>query len=317
MSEDRLKGLHHITLTTGTAQGDVHFFVKVLGQRLVKRTLLYDGGEPVYHLYFGNEQGDPGTLTTTFPMRRLGRTGRVGAGQISAISYAAPVGSLDWWHDHLAVNGIEATRKERFGEHLLSFAHPDCGIGFEIVETRNWAFEPFESPYVPREYALRGFHSWSATVNEFDDTDSFFRNAWNLRPVGVDGEYTRYEMGDGGVSRTVDLKHIPDLRQGTWSYAEGIVHHAAFGVDSLDIQAAIKFDVEGMGFTDFSDRKHRGYFESIYVRTPGGMLFEAAKTIGFLVDETLETLGATLQVSPQFRARVDELVRSMNDPIDI
>lgn len=77
-TQDRLEGLYHINLTTGTAQGDVHFFIKVMGLRLVKRTLLYDGAEPIYHLYFGNELSNPGTLTTTFPMRRLGRKGREG-----------------------------------------------------------------------------------------------------------------------------------------------------------------------------------------------------------------------------------------------
>lgn len=314
---DRLEGLHHITLTTGTAQGDVTFFVKTLGLRLVKRTLLYDGAEPIYHLYFGNGAGDPGTLTTTFPMRRLGRKGRVGAGQISAVSYSAPRASIDWWHDHLLRAGIPITPQERFGQPLLSFAHLDCGIGFEIVGSDRSAYEPWESPYVPKEHALRGFHSWTATVNDFADSDDFFRNAWSMRKVGSDGQYTRYEMGIGGDSRTVDLRVIPDLRQGTWSYAEGIVHHAAFGVPDIETQMALKFDVEGLGFTDFSERKHRGYFESIYVRTPGGMLFEASKTIGFLVDETPEELGRNVQVSPQFRDQVDSLVQRMNDPIDL
>lgn len=314
---DRLNGLHHITLTTGTARGDVQFFAKTLGLRLVKRTLLYDGTEPIYHLYFGNELGNPGTLTTTFPMRRLNRKGRVGAGQISAISYAAPIASLDWWKDHLGRAAIPVRSEERFGEHLLSFAHPDCGIGFEIVGSDQGAYEPWDSPYVPKQHALRGFHSWTATVNELEDNDDFLRNAWSMRKVGVDGSYTRYEMGRGGTSRLVDVRNQPDLRQGTWYYAEGIVHHAAFDVQDIETQAALKFDVEGLGFTDFSDRKHRGYFESIYVRTPGGMLFEAAKTIGFLVDETAENLGSTVQVSPQFRDQVDDLIRSMNDPLEI
>lgn len=312
-----LNGLHHITVSTGTAQGDIDFFVKILGLKLVKQTLLYDGGEPIYHLYFGNTTGEPGTLTTVFPMRRLGRKGRTGAGQVSAISYAAPLGSLDWWRDHLYKNNIDARTQARFNEKLLSFDHPDCGVTFEIVETKNTAFEPYESEYVPTKHALRGFHSWTCTVNEFDDTDDFFRNAWSLRKVATDGEYTRYEMGKGGPGTIVDLRYQPDLRQGTWNYAEGIVHHAAFDIADIDTQAKLKFDVEGLGFTDFSDRKHRGYFESIYVRTPGGMLFEAAKSIGFTVDEDADQLGEVLQVSPQFKDQVNELLEHMNDPIEL
>lgn len=314
---NRLTGLHHITLTTGTAQGDVDFFVKLLGLRLVKRTLLYDGGEPIYHLYFGNYAGEPGTLTTTFPMRRLGRKGRVGAGQISAISYTAPKGSLDWWRDHLGKGGVEPRREERFGEHLLSFAHPDCGIGFEIIESTKPAFESYAGPYVPKAYALQGFHSWSGTVNEFEDMDDFLIHSWSMRPVGKDGAYTRYEMGAGGPSRIFDLRHKPDMRQGSWYYAEGIVHHAAFDIPDLDGQMALKFDIEGQGYTDISDRKHRGYFESVYTRTPGGMLFEAAKSIGMQADEKLDELGTHLMISPQFQDKVPELLARMNDPINL
>src|SRR3546814_8534963 len=80
-----------------SAQGDVDLMVKVLGQRLVKRTMFYDGASPVYHLYFGNELGEPGTLYTTFPVRQAGYSGRAGAGQISSVTYTAPLGTLTWW----------------------------------------------------------------------------------------------------------------------------------------------------------------------------------------------------------------------------
>lgn len=312
----RLNGLHHITLTSATAQSDIDLFIKTLGMKLVKKTLLYDGGEPIYHLYFGNSAGEPGTLTTTFPMRRLERKGRVGAGQISSTNYAIPTGSRDWWQGHLASRGIEATASERFGEKVLGFRHPECSLRFEVVETGAAAFEPHNSEYVPVEHAIRGFHNWTCTVNELEDMHDFLTCAWSMRKVGTDGSFHRYEMGEGGPSRYVDLDYQPGLRQGTWSYAEGIAHHGAFDVADIDTQTALKFDIEGLGFTDFSDRKHRGYFESIYVRTPGGMLFEAAKTIGFTVDEDAAHLGEDLKVSPQFQDQIPALLERMNDPID-
>src|SRR3546814_11641848 len=89
---ERVEGLHHITVATGSAQGDVDLLVKTLGQRLVKKTMFYDGARPVYHLNFGNELGEPGTLYTTFPVRQAGYTGKRGAGQISARSEARRVG---------------------------------------------------------------------------------------------------------------------------------------------------------------------------------------------------------------------------------
>lgn len=312
---DRIEGLHHITVATGSAQGDVDLMVKVLGQRLVKRTMFYDGASPVYHLYFGNELGEPGTLYTTFPVRQAGYTGRAGAGQISAVTYTAPLGSLGWWAEHLLKSGISAGQHERFGRKYLTFAHPDCGVGFEIVEENvGAAYAPWDSPFVPQQYALRGFNSWTAKVHELDEMDSFMRNAWNLKPVGDDGAYRRYAFGDGGASKIVDVLVESD-RQGSWALAEGTVHHAAFTVADLDVQAQVKFDIEGLGYTDVSDRKHRGYFESIYVRTPGGVLFEATSTIGFTHDEEIAQLGTEVKVAPQLEGIKDELLARMNDPI--
>jgi 2,6-dichloro-p-hydroquinone 1,2-dioxygenase len=317
--ENRIQGLHHITMCTGTAQGDVDFFVKTMGQRFVKRTLFYDGREPIYHLYFSDRLGTPGTVMTTFPTRRTGLKGRRGSNQFTVCSYAIPKGSIGWWKQHLAGANIDPGEvKERFGQAHLAFKHPDCDIDFEVVEDAADDREPWISPYVPVEHAVRGFHSWTASVRELEDMDWFMRHAWNFEPVGQEGAVHRYRVrGDNGPGKTIDLVHEPDLRQGSWTIGEGTIHHGAFAVPDMDAQAAIKFDTEGMGFTDFSDRKNRGYFESAYVRTPGGVLFEATHSLGFTHDESEELLGTDLKVSPQFEKDKDALVARMNDPIHI
>lgn len=319
MVEKRITGLHHITLCTGSAQGDIDFFVKVMGQRFVKRTLFYDGVIPIYHLYFADRLGTPGTVMTTFPTRRTGWKGRKGTNQFTAISYSIPKGSLAWWARHLASHGIPTSEPhERFGQAFLSFQHPDCGIDFEVVEDAFDGRTPWESEFVPLEHAVRGFHSWTASVHEYEDMDFFMTKAWNFEKVGEEGNLHRYRViGDDGPGKTIDVLHEPGRRQGTWSMGEGIVHHGAFAVPDMDVQAAIKFDTEGMGFTDFSDRKNRGYFESIYVRTPGGVMFEATHSLGFTHDEPEETLGRDLKVHPQFADQKDALVQEMNDPIVI
>src|SRR3546814_1451341 len=117
-----MSSLHHITICTGTAQGDIDFFVKVLGQRFVKRTLFYDGSIPIYHLYFADELGTPGTVMTTFPTRRTGLKGRKGSNQFTVCTYSIPKGSLEWWIGHLHSHGI-ATGEEgtRFGQRYVGF----------------------------------------------------------------------------------------------------------------------------------------------------------------------------------------------------
>lgn len=315
MSQNRITGLHHITLCTGTAQGDIDFFVKVIGQRFVKRTLFYDGSIPIYHLYFADQMGTPGTVMTTFPTRRTGIRGRQGSNQFTTVSYSIPKGSVGWWVRHLADHGIASTEpRERFGQAFVGFEHPDCGIAFEVIEDATDQRTPWASEYVPAEHAVRGFHSWTASVNEMEDMDWFMQNAWNFEKIGQEGAIARYRVkADDGPGKTIDILHEPGKRQGSWTISEGIIHHAAFAVPDMDVQAKVKFDTEGMGFTDFSDRKNRGYFESVYVRTPGGVMFEATHSLGFVHDEPEETLGTDLKVSPQFNDKKDLIRQAMQD----
>jgi len=318
VDQSPIRGLHHITLCTGTAQGDVDFFVKVMGQRFIKRTLFYDGHIPIYHLYFTDAAGTPGTVMTTFPMRRTGLVGRKGSGQFTAIAYSVPRGSLDFWREHFGTNNVRVVgQSERFGEKYLHVQH--AGIDFEVVEDHTDRRAPWKSPYVPEKFAVRGFHNWTVTVREAEDMDTFMRKAWYFQPTQRDGAYTRYEVDGGGPGKRIDLLSAPDLRQGTWTLSEGIVHHGAFDVPDYDAQWRVKSDTEGLGFTDFSDRKNRGYFESVYVRTPGGAMFEATKSLGFLMDEPEDQLGTDLKISPQFNISHAELTVLMQkeDPISI
>ncbi len=315
---DRIQGLHHITLCTATAQADVDFFVKVLGMNLVKRTLLYDGAEPFYHLYFSDAQGTPGNLTTVFPWRRSGRKARAGTGQIALVSYTVPSGSLEFWHEHLTKKNVPILKRyERFGQPILRLQHPACTINFELVEDDRDTRKPFQSPYVPEQYAIRGFHSWTVSLRELGDMDYFLQEGWNYRQADKDGAFIRYQVDDGGPAKMVDMLIEPDKAPGNWSYGEGMVHHCAFNVPTLEVQDRVKFELEGLGFTDCSERKHRGYFQSVYVRSPSGALFEAAHTIGFTVDEPADKLGRELIISPQFSDRKEELVRRLNDPFEL
>ncbi|HLY56872.1 MAG TPA: hydroxyquinol 1,2-dioxygenase [Stellaceae bacterium] len=299
-----IRKLHHITLNVGTAQEDYDFHLKVLGLKSIKKTALYDGDEPIYHLYYGNDLGDESTLITCFPMRQSGRRARPGTGQIKGLALSVPRASLGYWEHHLKEHGFAPTAAERFGERLLRFAHP-CGIRYELVGIDDDTRQPYSNGVVPAEHGIRGMHGITVSVRDIENSDDFMQTGWTGRGRRTDGAYVRYEVGEGGSGAIVDFEVEPDVKPGSWAYGEGVTHHCAFKVSDLDVQSNVKFRLEGMGFTDVSDRKDRGYFDSVYVRTPAGALFEAtvSKAEGFMIDEPYEKLGSSLQIPPVFRDR--------------
>lgn len=299
---------HHITLNVGTAQEDYDFHTKVLGLKSVKKTALYDGDEPIYHLYYGNDVGEESTLITCFPMRQSGRKARLGTGQIKTLSLSVPRSSLDFWARHLVEHGCQIRRGERFGEPVIDFAHP-CGIEYQLVGINDDNRKPYSNGVVPVGFGIRGTHGITVSVRDMENSSEFMQMGWSGKQTGVDGRFTRFEVGAGGAGTIVDYELLPNVAAGSWAYGEGSVHHCAFKVNDLEIQKNVKFRLEGLGYTDTSERKDRGYFDSIYVRIPSGALFEAtvSKPEGFTIDEAYENLGKSLQIPPVFRDRQESI----------
>jgi glyoxalase family protein len=306
---------HHITLCVGAAQEDYDFHTQVLGLKSVKKTALYDGEVPIYHLYYGNDHGMESTLVTTFPMRQSGRVGRPGTNQTRVLMLSVPDTALGYWTDRLRGHGFEVTEFESFGEKRLHFTHP-CGIEYELVAVSGDERIPHSDGPVPREFGIHGTHGITVSVRDLDLSAEFMAQGWSGRLTSEETDRLRFEVGTGGPGRIVDFVAEPGRDQAGWMYGEGIVHHTAFQVADYDTQTAVKADLEGRGFTDVSERKDRGYFESIYVRTPGGALFEAtvSKPEGFLIDEPYEQLGTSFQVPPQFAGQ-REFLMSYLEPL--
>jgi catechol 2,3-dioxygenase-like lactoylglutathione lyase family enzyme len=303
---------HHITLCSGGAQEDYDFHTKVLSLKSVKKTALYDGDVPIYHLYYGNDLGEESTLVTTFPMRQSGRKGRKGTGQVRWLSLSVPQSSLAFWRKRLTGHGFEVREASRFGERALQFQHP-CGLDYELVGIADDNRKPYSNGEVPPELAIRGTHGIVVSAREHETSNEFMTQAWSARRVAEDGRFVRYVFGDGSGTASgqiVDFMLEPELPQASWTYGEGIIHHCAFQVDDHSAQDQVKFRLEGMGFTDTSERKDRGYFDSIYVRTPAGALFEAtvSKPGGMTVDEKIDQLGTSFQIPKPFAHRTKELM---------
>jgi glyoxalase family protein len=307
---------HHITLCVGGVQEDYDFHTKVLSLKNVKKTALYDGTVPIYHLYYGNDLGEESTLVTSFPMRQSGRMGRKGSGQVRSLALSVPVSALGFWHDRLDAHGFAVKEDERFGERLLQFEHP-CGIPYELVGVADDDRTPYSNGEVPSDYAIRGTHGITVSVRDPDVTAEFLQAGWTGHLTTEEGDSARFEVDEGGTGRIIDVLVEPGLPQGSWTFGEGTVHHCAFQVDDYDAQDGMKGHLEGLGFTDVSERKDRGYFESVYVRTPAGALFEAtvSKPEGFLIDEPYETMGTEFRVPPVF-ADQEEWILGYLEPLD-
>jgi glyoxalase family protein len=310
-------GTHHLTFCVGGAQEDYDFHVRVLGLKSVKKTVLFDGEIPIYHLYYGNRVGDASTILTAFPYRQAGWMGRRGTNQMRTLNVAVPADSIGFWADRLGAHGIEHEETERFGTQRLEFAHP-CGIPYTIVgETAPDDREPYAGGEVPAEHAIRGAFGTTTSVREPEPMDFFLREGMNAEHVGSDGPHHQYRIGTGaGHGRIVELVEEPDRPQGTWQFGEGTIHHQAFDVGSPESQARVKDYIVGLGFTDVSDVKDRGYFFSVYCRTPGGALFEFAYSTpqGFLIDEAEDELGTHMCIPPHWEDRRAEI--SQLEPIE-
>lgn len=304
-----LMGHHHVTTGTGNPQEDFDFHTKVLGMKCVKRTLFYDGAMPVYHFYYGNDLGDEGTLLTTFPMAHTGVKAKEGSGQVRHIDLSVPEPSLGYWKNRLESMGFDVSEAEYFGERQLEFRSPH-NIRHNLVGIASDDRLQHSSGPVPAENGIRGTHAIGVSTREMEMMSEFLESAWGCRPVAADSNRRRYEMGAGGTGTYTDFVVEPDLKAGSWTVGEGAIHHMAYHCPDRETQAAIKFHVEGLGYTDFSDVKDRGYFDSIYVRTPSGALFEATVSHdpSFLCNEPEETLGTALMMSPQIEANRDEVL---------
>jgi glyoxalase family protein len=309
-------GLHHITACASGAQEDVDFFTKVVGQRLIKQTILFDGRYAHYHLYYANGRAEPGTVMTTFPYKRV--QGRTGSGQIQATVYTVGKGTLPFWVDHLNRHRVvHRGIHERFGQSFVHFEHP-CGLAIEVIEDPNETREGWSTEEIRLSESVRGFHGPLLSVREIEEEERFLVDAFGFRKTGVDGAYHRFEIGKGGAGKTLVLLHEPTRPSGSWGFGAGTAHHVALDVTDDEALAEQKGWLEELGYTDCSEIKDRNYFHSIYVRSPGGILMECAATApgGFARDEAFNQLGTHLLLPPWFEHRRAEIL-GMLEPIRV
>ena len=307
----QISGYHHLTLSTDGAQEDFDFYTKTLGLHSVKRTVLFDGVIPVYHLYYGSPNGDASTIITTFPFRKPGVYGRRGTNQSRTIMQSIPKGAADFWVERLNERGIPAEKLSRFGADRVAFAHP-CGIPHELVESDGDPREPITNAKqgIGKDQGIKGIYGGLVACFDRTAMEDFLTVALPLTKEADTDEGTVYRVPDAdGVIQRVEVITDRESDQGTWTLSGGTIHHLALNTGDEDNQMALRAHIEGLGFTDISEQKDRNYFKSCYVRSPGGALFELAWTTpeGWAKDEAPGEIGKTLVFPPWFKDREDEL----------
>jgi len=300
----QLEGIHHVTAITGDAPRNVDFYARVLGLRLVKKTVNQDD-PTVYHLFYGDETGSPGHDVTFFEYPGA-RRGRAGAGMVHTIAYrVADEAALDFWAARLAGEGV-ATEREG---GALRFADPE-GIGLELRP------EPVSDPpllpahpEVPAQHALRGFAGVRAYSPEPARSAPLLESVLGFAPAGEGRFEARGEQRGGWIA----YEEPPSERTVPGA---GTVHHVAWATRPEE-QERWRERVASAGAqpTPVIDRF---YFRSIYFREPSGVLFELATMgPGFSVDEPAEHLGERLSLPPSYehlRAQLEEVLTPLPDP---
>jgi glyoxalase family protein len=298
-----IDGIHHITLITGDARGNVDFYARVLGLRLTKKTVNQDDPS-VYHLFYADEHGSPGADITFFEYPGA-QPGRPGAGMVSRIVHrVGGDAALDFWSERLTGEGVEVVREP----NRLRFADPE-GMSHELAVNET-GDEPLtaRSKEVPAEFALQGFEAAHALVADPAPSEALLGEALGFSGLGEHDWQARGEHRGGRiVFEQSNERGIPGA---------GTVHHIAWSVDRAEQEQWRQRVIDaGLHPTPIIDRF---YFESVYFREPGGVLYELATRdgAGFVADEPLQTLGEKLSLPPRFeplRAEIEPRLTPLPD----
>lgn len=310
-----ITGLHHVTAFAKDPRANLDFYTRVLGMRLVKRTVNFD--DPfTYHLYFGDHLGSPGTLLTHFP-NPLAARARHGSNEIQRTTLAVGTGALGFWRDRLSTLGVDVSEIESFGQDALHFDDQD-GMRFRMVEQARplGMAEDVQRAGIPARHAITGVAGVDIHVQSAEPTIAFLRGVLGFEAIRREGAATwlsLHRATDGPIEGApLGQRLIIVEDPGThMPMGAGTVHHVAWRATTPDAQrqASDAIRAARVGVTPVIDRQ---YFQSIYFRIPGGVVFEiATDEPGFATDEPVESLGSALRLPPQHEPLRPRLERTL------
>ena len=304
----QIKGLHHVTSLASSAPANNAFFTDALGLRRVKKTVNFDAPD-VYHLYYGDEVGTPGSVLTYFPFPNAAR-GKRGTGEVGITSFSIPKGTAKAWIDRLSTFEVARMSSDiRFGETRVLFDGPD-GERFALVETDDER-AAWTGNGVSADMGIRGFQGADMRIVD-DGATSELLKFMGYETFDTQDNVTRFIVPNGNTANVIDLETLSGVPQATSS--AGSVHHIAFAVENRARQLEVREALLDTGYqvTPVIDRD---YFYAIYFRTPAGILFEiATNEPGFNRDEDTAHLGDALKLPSQhehLRAQLERKLESL------
>lgn len=302
-------GIHHITAMVNDAQRNIDFYAGVLGLRLVKKTINFDRPE-VYHLYFGNETAEPGTVITFFPWAKQLK-GRIGTGQVGVTSYIIPKGSVHFWEKRLRKFGIEFASSNRFGEIYIKFNDPD-GLQLELTERDEGPMNTWNFGGVQEEHAIKGFGGAVLFSAQPHKTTDVLENILGWECIGQENEFLRFKS-EGHLGNTIDIQLNPSVRG---LMGAGTVHHIAWRAKDEEDLLRWRTLLQEKEYYP-TEIRDRNYFKAVYFHEEGGILFEiASDPPGFAVDEPATELGKKLMLPSWLESKRDEL-EEMLPPVEV
>ncbi|HRP58021.1 ring-cleaving dioxygenase [Agriterribacter sp.] len=302
-----ITGIHHITAIASGAQKNIDFYCGILGLRLVKQTVNFDAPE-VYHFYYGDETGNPGSILTFFPYEGLIK-GRHGKGMLNTTAFSVPLHALDYWLQRLKRYNIACKAPyERFEQEVVVYFEDEDGLGLEMIFNDKDSRPGYANGYIPGEYAVKGFYNAEIWEEGYERTAGLLTEQLDHVLIAEKGNRFRFAATDS-PGNYVDVVCSPDSMRGL--SGSGTVHHLAFATPDKETQLAVRLKIvkRMLNPTPVLDRN---YFTSIYFREPGGVLFEVATSgPGFAIDETGDHLGEALKLPEQFEPRREELEKKL------
>lgn len=310
--DKNITGLHHITAMTSDAQENIDFYAGILGLRLVKKTVNFDAPD-VYHFYYGNRTGDPGTLLTFFPFPGMPK-GRKGNGQVTVTSFSVPEKSFDYWVKRFtAFNIMFVKPQERLNESFIYFEDFD-GLGLELVAAGNDDREGFTYGNIPYEHSIRGFYGVTLNEETHERSAGLLMGQMDHELIAEKNNRFRFSTGDNPYG-FVDIIHSPDAAHGRGG--SGTIHHVAFATPNDQTHTEFRGKLLDGGIVSPTPVIDRQYFHSIYFREPGGVLFEAATSdIGVTFDEKENELGSSLRL-PVWEEKNRRQIESLLPPVEL